>query len=80
MRVQLIGTNNLSVAEMQVFGCPVGQPCTDAYNFEDYSSSILDTIYGHIFGSIHCGCSADQLCGICGDGLTEADKGEECDE
>ena len=37
-------------------------------------------MFGHVFGHIHCDCNPEEVCGICGDGVTDATKGEQCDE
>jgi len=36
-------------------------------------------MFGHVFGHIHCDCSPEEVCGICGDGVTDNSKGEQCD-
>jgi cysteine-rich repeat protein len=80
VRVQLAWTNRLRLAEVEVFGCDWSENCDWIFSFEDYTSEIISTLYGHIFWSIHCGCGPFQVCGICGDNVVDPTYGELCDE
>ena len=58
---------------------PWEDSCTDVYHYEEYGGDIIDTLYGHIFGNIHCGCGPELSCAECGNGSVEEYEGEECD-
>jgi cysteine-rich repeat protein len=74
-------TVNLWLAEIEIIWCDISDPtCTDKFHYKDYAWITLNTLYGHVFWSIHCDCSPEQVCGICGDGVQDATKGEQCDE
>ena len=74
-------TVNLWLSEVQIIGCSAADPdCTDVFHYQDFWWMAIEVLYGHIFGSIHCGCRPEQVCGICWDGLVEPIKWEICDE
>jgi hypothetical protein len=49
------------LSEVEVIGCPVNLPsweptCTDVYHYADFGGDIIETLYGHVFGNVFCGC------------------------
>lgn len=80
LRVQLDGTQSLSLAEVEILWCPNWVFCEDVYNYEDYQGDAIDLLYSHIFWAIHCNCKPEKLCGVCGDWFTQDIYGEDCDE
>lgn len=80
MRIQLAWTNRLQLAELEIFWCLSEGNCDMVFNYEDYTSEMINTLYGHIFWSIHCGCGPYQVCGICWDWNVDATYAESCDE
>jgi cysteine-rich repeat protein len=80
MRIQLAWTNRLQLAELEIFWCLSEWNCDMVFNYEDYTSEMIGTLYSHIFWSIHCGCGPYQICGVCGDGNIDSTYGEVCDE
>lgn len=72
------------MSEVEVIACPVNLPpreteCTDWYHYQDYGGEIIDTLYGHVFGNIHCNCGPTVECANCGNANVEVSDGEECD-
>lgn len=77
----VLGTDNLAFSEVEVIWCQTwSAECTDVYNYDDFDGTAVDTLYGHIFGAIHCDCRPELVCGICGDGVRESNIWELCDE
>jgi cysteine-rich repeat protein len=71
---------NLWLSEVEVIWCDATESeCSDVYHYKDFWGIAIDTLYGHVFGNIHCDCLPEEVCGICGDGVKDTSKGEECD-
>lgn len=79
IRVQQAGATHFTINEFEVLWCKIWEPCYEVFSYEDYQWDAIELIYSHIFGSIHCGCSPEQVCSECGDGEVYEVYGETCD-